>query len=127
MIVGHVDTKTGPSVFYNLGKLHPGDLIEVARADESVVVFRVDTVEHFPKDQLPAERIYGHDGPPGLRLITCGGQFIGGTHRLRRQRHRLRHPAVLPQVLIRRRPSAARRRPPADADRALPQDRLGFS
>ena len=78
MIVGHVDTKTGPSVFYDLGKLHPGDLIEVARADESVVVFRIDTVEHFPKDQLPAERIYGHDGPPGLRLITCGGQFIGG-------------------------------------------------
>ncbi|MET7817201.1 class F sortase [Micromonospora zamorensis] len=78
VIVGHVDTKTGPSVFYDLGKLHPGDLIEVARADESVVVFRVDTVEHFPKDQLPAERIYGHDGPPGLRLITCGGQFIGG-------------------------------------------------
>ncbi|MET8201839.1 class F sortase [Micromonospora taraxaci] len=78
VIVGHVDTKTGPSVFYDLGKLKPGDLIEVARADESVVVFRIDTVEHFPKDQLPAERIYGHDGPPGLRLITCGGQFIGG-------------------------------------------------
>ncbi|MGQ5264317.1 class F sortase [Micromonospora sp. ZYX-F-536] len=78
VIVGHVDTKSGPSVFYDLGKLHPGDLIEVARADKSVVVFRVDTVEHFPKDQLPADRIYGHDGPPGLRLITCGGQFIGG-------------------------------------------------
>ncbi|WP_410814038.1 class F sortase [Micromonospora sp. 067-2] len=78
VIVGHVDTKNGPSVFYDLGKLHPGDLIEVTRADSSVVVFRVDTVEHFPKDQLPGDRIYGHDGPPGLRLITCGGQFIGG-------------------------------------------------
>jgi len=78
VIVGHVDTKSGPSVFYDLGKLKPGDLIEVARADRSVVVFKVDTVEHFPKDRLPAERIYGHDGPAGLRLITCGGQFIGG-------------------------------------------------
>ncbi|MET8230776.1 class F sortase [Micromonospora sp. NPDC005298] len=78
VIVGHVDTKSGPSVFYDLGKLKPGDLIEVARADRSTVVFTVDTVEHFPKDRLPAERIYGHDGPPGLRLITCGGQFIGG-------------------------------------------------
>ncbi|MGC4856567.1 class F sortase [Micromonospora sp. DT4] len=78
VIVGHVDTKNGPSVFYDLGKLKPGDLIEVARADRSTVVFKVDTVERFPKDQLPAERIYGHDGPAGLRLITCGGQFIGG-------------------------------------------------
>ncbi|GAB3958020.1 hypothetical protein GCM10027614_74620 [Micromonospora vulcania] len=78
VIVGHVDTKSGPSVFYNLGKLRPGDLIEVARADRSVVVFKVDTVEHFPKDRLPADRIYGHEGPAGLRLITCGGQFVGG-------------------------------------------------
>ncbi|MFI7591416.1 class F sortase [Micromonospora sp. NPDC049359] len=78
VIVGHVDTKSGPSVFYDLGKLKPGDLIEVARADRSTVVFKVDTVERFPKDQLPAERIYGHEGPAGLRLITCGGQFIGG-------------------------------------------------
>ncbi|MEH1166160.1 class F sortase [Micromonospora sp. CPCC 205539] len=78
VIVGHVDTKSGPSVFYNLGKLQPGDLIEVARADRSVVVFKVDTVEHFPKDSLPGERIYGHEGPAGLRLITCGGEFVGG-------------------------------------------------
>ena len=51
----------------------------MVRADGAVVVFRVETVEHFPKDQLPAERIYGDYGPPGLRLITCGGQFIGGS------------------------------------------------
>ncbi|MFC3501748.1 class F sortase [Micromonospora krabiensis] len=78
VIVGHVDTKSGPSVFYDLGKLKPADTIEVTRADASVVVFRVDTVERFPKDQFPAERIYGHEGPPQLRLITCGGEFVGG-------------------------------------------------
>ncbi|MCM0677251.1 class F sortase [Micromonospora phytophila] len=78
VIVGHVDTKSGPSVFYDLHKLRPGDTVEVTRADHSVVVFTVDSVEHFPKDQLPAERIYGDEGPPGLRLITCGGDWLGG-------------------------------------------------
>ncbi|MGK5739593.1 class F sortase [Micromonospora sp. URMC 103] len=78
VIVGHVDTKDGPSVFYDLGKLKPGDTVEVTRTDRTVVVFRVDSVERFPKDRLPAERIYGHEGPPGLRLITCGGEFLGG-------------------------------------------------
>ncbi|MEV1328727.1 class F sortase [Micromonospora costi] len=78
VIVGHVDTKDGPSVFYDLHKLKPGDTVEVTRADRSVVVFRVDSVERFPKDRLPADRIYGHKGPPGLRLITCGGDFVGG-------------------------------------------------
>ncbi|MEW2385936.1 class F sortase [Micromonospora sp. NPDC047707] len=78
VIVGHVDTRRGPSVFYNLYKLKTGDMIEVTRADGSVVVFRVDSVEHFPKDQLPADRVYRDDGPPGLRLITCGGDWVGG-------------------------------------------------
>ncbi|SCL48158.1 Sortase family protein [Micromonospora citrea] len=78
VIVGHVDTKRGPSVFYGLHKLRPGDTVEVTRADRSVVVFRVDSVEHFPKDRLPAERVYGDEGPPGLRLITCGGDWLGG-------------------------------------------------
>jgi LPXTG-site transpeptidase (sortase) family protein len=78
VIVGHVDTKGGPSVFHDLGKLKVGDTVEVAREDDSVAVFTVNSVEHFPKDQLPADRVYGHEGPPGLRLITCGGQWLGG-------------------------------------------------
>ncbi|WP_216592545.1 class F sortase [Verrucosispora sioxanthis] len=78
VIVGHVDTKSGPSVFYHLGKLKVGDTVEVLREDDSVAVFTVNSVEHFPKDRLPADRVYGHEGPPGLRLITCGGEWLGG-------------------------------------------------
>ncbi|MFI7551085.1 class F sortase [Micromonospora sediminimaris] len=78
VIVGHVDTRSGPSVFYDLGKLKAGDTVEVAREDDSVAVFTVNSVEHFPKDRLPADRVYGHEGPPGLRLITCGGEWLGG-------------------------------------------------
>ncbi|MFI1196726.1 class F sortase [Micromonospora sp. NPDC020750] len=78
VIVGHVDTKSGPAVFYDLSKLKTGDRIEVTRADGDVVLFAVDSVEHFGKDALPADRVYGDDGPPGLRLITCGGQWVGG-------------------------------------------------
>ncbi|MFJ6197772.1 class F sortase [Micromonospora sp. NPDC092111] len=78
IIVGHVDSKDGPSVFYDLRKLKPGDEIEVTRDDRRVVVFRVDSVEYFAKSALPADRVYGDDGAPALRLITCGGQWIGG-------------------------------------------------
>ncbi|KXK60378.1 peptidase C60 [Micromonospora rosaria] len=78
IIVGHVDSRDGPSVFYQLARLQPGDRIEVNRADGSVVVFAVDSVEHFAKDDLPADRVYGDSGRPELRLITCGGQWVGG-------------------------------------------------
>jgi LPXTG-site transpeptidase (sortase) family protein len=79
VIVGHVDTRTGPAVFYHLGRLKVGDRIEVSRDDGDTVVFAVDSVEHFDKDDLPADRVYGDDGPPELRLITCGGAWVGGS------------------------------------------------
>ncbi len=78
IIVGHVDTRSGPAVFYRLRDLKPGDRIEVTRADGRLVVFTVDTVEYFDKANLPADRVYGDEGPPGLRLITCGGDWVGG-------------------------------------------------
>ncbi|MGC3860812.1 class F sortase [Micromonospora chersina] len=78
IIVGHVDTKSGPAVFYRLHDLKPGDRIEVTRSDRSVVSFKVDTVEYFDKANLPADRVYGDSGPAELRLITCGGEWVGG-------------------------------------------------
>jgi hypothetical protein len=79
IIVGHTDTRTGPSVFHDLGKLRAGARVEVTRADRSVAIFEVNSVEHFDKSGLPAERVYGDFRRPGLRLITCGGEWLGGS------------------------------------------------
>ncbi len=78
IIVGHVDSKSGPAVFYRLRDLKPGARITVTRADRSVVTFTVDSVEYFDKANLPAARVYGDTGPAELRLITCGGTWLGG-------------------------------------------------
>ncbi|MCX4389939.1 class F sortase [Micromonospora peucetia] len=78
VIVGHVDTTTGPAVFHKLRDLRDGDRIEVARQDRSVAVFEVDSVERFDKDQLPAGEVFGDFSRPRLRLITCGGRWVGG-------------------------------------------------
>jgi sortase (surface protein transpeptidase) len=78
VIVGHVDTRTGPSVFHDLGKLKPGQRIEVIRRDRKVAVFEVNSVEHFGKSKLPADRVYGDFSRPALRLVTCGGTWLGG-------------------------------------------------
>jgi hypothetical protein len=77
VIVGHVDTRSGPSVFYRLGKLKPGQRIEVLREDDSVAIFRINSVEHFGKEKLPIKRVYGDYSRPSLRLITCGGRWLG--------------------------------------------------
>jgi hypothetical protein len=78
LIVGHADTKTGPSVFYHLTQLKAGQRIEVQRADHSVAIFEVNSVEHFNKGRLPIQRVYADFSRPSLRLMTCGGTWLGG-------------------------------------------------
>lgn len=79
VIVGHADSVSGPSVFHQLRQLRPGDRVEVTRADQSVAVFEVTSVERFDKNALPGDRVYDDYRAPGLRLITCGGRFVGGS------------------------------------------------
>ncbi|MEU2021757.1 class F sortase [Streptomyces sp. NPDC016469] len=75
VIVGHVDNKAGPAVFYALGSLKKGDHIEVDRSDDRVAVFEVYGVEVFAKNDFPGARVYGDTGQPELRVITCGGGY----------------------------------------------------
>ncbi|TYB45491.1 class F sortase [Actinomadura chibensis] len=75
VILGHVDSAKGAAVFYDLGRLRPGDRVEVARADGRTALFTVESVERVRKDAFPSERVYGPLDYPGLRLVTCGGTF----------------------------------------------------
>ena len=75
IIVAHVDSKTGPAVFYRLRDLTPGDEVTVTRADGSEVVFLVDRLERHPKDAFPTDAVYGPTPDATLRLITCAGSF----------------------------------------------------
>ncbi|MFC4149642.1 class F sortase [Micromonospora mangrovi] len=79
VLVGHVDTQDGPAVFFDLGRLRPGDPIQVTRADGRVAGFTVTGVGAYPKDRFPTERVYGGGTDARLRLITCGGRFDSRT------------------------------------------------
>jgi len=80
VIVGHVDSaKIGPAVFFKLGALQPGDTISIAREDGSAVSFTVNEVKSYPKTAFPTELVYGPSDKPGLRVVTCGGNFDQST------------------------------------------------
>ncbi|MFI9589624.1 class F sortase [Nonomuraea sp. NPDC052265] len=72
VIIGHVDTKTAPAVFYKLRQLRKGETVKVERSDGKVVSFKVDAIEQVSKDHFPARRVYVDEG---LKLVTCGGKF----------------------------------------------------
>jgi hypothetical protein len=75
IIAGHVDSRTGPGIFFWLRTLHRGDRIYVGRADGTMAVFTVTKVKKFAKDKFPTAAVYGPVPDAELRLITCGGIF----------------------------------------------------
>jgi hypothetical protein len=77
---GHVDSAAqGPSVFFRLGALRPGDHVNVTRADGSVAGFTINAVRRYAKAVFPTSLVYGNTNHAALRLITCGGSFDGST------------------------------------------------
>jgi hypothetical protein len=79
VIEGHVDTHTGPGVFFRLGGLRPGDNVDVRLADGTIAVFRITGVRRYLKSKFPAKAIYAATRYAALRLITCGGNFDSAT------------------------------------------------
>ena len=75
VLLGHVDSKTGPAVFYRLRDLRPGDIVRVGLTDGRTLVFRVQRTERYPKDKFPTQAVYFPTLDRELRLITCGGDF----------------------------------------------------
>ena len=75
VLVGHVDSYSGPAVFADLRLLRIGDIVTITLTDASTVRFQVTSVEHYPKDAFPTAAVYGPRPDPELRLITCGGPF----------------------------------------------------
>lgn len=78
VIVGHVDSATGPGAFHGLSSLRPGDEVTLAGDGRTGVSFTVQALRQYEKDALPDSQVYATTGPPALRLITCGGTYDRG-------------------------------------------------
>ena len=81
VILGHVDSVSGPAVFFSLGQLEAGDDVYIDRADGSVAHFVVEKLERYEQVAFPTAKVYGNIDHAGLRLITCSGTFKKGEQR----------------------------------------------
>lgn len=83
VIAGHVDSKTGPGVFYRLPELRPGAEVLVEREDGSKLTFVVNHTYSTEKTAFPTDVVYGPTPLSELRLVTCGGDFdrVAGSYR----------------------------------------------
>ena len=75
VIAGHVDSRSGPAVFYRLRDLEPGAEVRVRRADGVTLRFTVEGARRYPKTAFPTDTVFGAESAQVLRLVTCGGSF----------------------------------------------------
>jgi LPXTG-site transpeptidase (sortase) family protein len=72
IINGHVDWWTGDAVFTRLGRVRPGDTVEVVRADGRIITFRITLLQRVGAGtRLPS--LFAKSSQATLTLITCAG------------------------------------------------------
>lgn len=79
VVVGHVDSVSGPGIFYHLRALRKNDVIKVVASDGSTVHYKVSATMAAPKNNFPTNAVYGRTPKPTLRLVTCDGAFNSAT------------------------------------------------
>lgn len=76
VLAGHVDSRTGPAVFYRLDQLQPGDQIAVGfGGGYTERTFTVRESRQLPADGSPAVVVFSPTDKTELILITCSGSF----------------------------------------------------
>jgi LPXTG-site transpeptidase (sortase) family protein len=75
VLAGHVDSLTGPAVFYDLKKVKIGEKVVVADAGGREMVFEIQKIASYETDKAPIEEIFGNSEKRMINLITCTGDF----------------------------------------------------
>ena len=81
VVLGHVDSESGPKVFHPLKDVNEGDIIEVTREDGTVAVFEAYKIKYYRQTRFPMQDVFGDTDGAEIRLITCSGIFDHATYR----------------------------------------------
>jgi LPXTG-site transpeptidase (sortase) family protein len=81
VIAGHVDSRSGPAVFFRLGEMVVGDRFTVAGEDGTHFEYEVYRIENHAKAEFPTVDVFGATTTDEVRLITCGGEYNEATGR----------------------------------------------
>jgi sortase (surface protein transpeptidase) len=78
VVIGHLDSQTGPGLFALLPGVEPGTEVSVTDAAGAVHRFKVVGKAQVPKATFPSSAVYGPSSRPSLVLITCAGPYTPG-------------------------------------------------
>jgi hypothetical protein len=81
LLSGHVNWKGKKGPFNELWQVKQGQEVKLTDAAGGAWVYKVDATETIHKSELAgrSEQLFSPDGPHKLLLVTCGGEYVGGT------------------------------------------------
>ncbi|MEV6628881.1 class F sortase [Amycolatopsis sp. NPDC051106] len=81
LLSGHVNWKGKKGPFTELWQVKQGQDVKLTDAAGGAWVYRVDATETIHKSELAgrSEQLFDPDGPHKLLLVTCGGEYVGGS------------------------------------------------
>jgi hypothetical protein len=85
ILIGHIDGDKQRGVFYDLKSLKAGDTVTVKLDTGVSCTYRINKLVSFDKqalakgtDTVAAQEIWGPVPQGSIRVISCGGKFVGG-------------------------------------------------
>lgn len=81
LLSGHVNWKGAKGPFDELWRLKTGQDVSLVDTDGGKWVYKISEIVTVHKTKLAeqSEKLFGPDGPHRLVLVTCGGEYVGGT------------------------------------------------
>lgn len=79
VLAGHVDSLTGPAIFYHLSNVEPGETVIITDGDGREMIFKINEKNSYPTDEAPIADIFGASDGRMINLITCTGTFDRNT------------------------------------------------
>jgi hypothetical protein len=77
-LLGHIDGSGQKGVLYSLKELKAGDLVKVGLDNGQSCTYRITKLAQVDKKAFPTQDIWGPTPDAQIRIISCGGKFVGG-------------------------------------------------
>ncbi len=80
VLAGHVDSRSqGEGALFELRKVEPGEIVTLSGEDGTEQRWEVTARTTHDRHSLPIDELFRWEGPPQLKIITCGGAFDAET------------------------------------------------
>ena len=76
-LIGHIDGQGRQGVLFNLKNLKPGDTVTIGLDNGRSCTYRISKLAEYRKDQFPTDDVWGPVADSEIRVVSCGGPYIG--------------------------------------------------